>query len=118
MIIARIESLILDKGMDDALQRAFAYIQAGADGIMIHSRHKDGDEIIDFLKQFRLKDQDTPIVVVPTSFNEIKASDLATYGANIIYMLIICFVLLLLQCKMWQKKFWKMIEVKNLKANV
>ncbi|ABV52929.1 Phosphonopyruvate hydrolase [Campylobacter jejuni subsp. jejuni] len=84
MIIARIESLILDKGMDDALQRAFAYIQAGADGIMIHSRHKDGDEIIDFLKQFRLKDQDTPIVVVPTSFNEIKASDLATYGANII----------------------------------
>lgn len=84
MIIARIESLILDKGMNDALQRAFAYVDSGADGIMIHSRHKDGNEIIEFLKEFRLKDRDTPVVVVPTSFNEIKASDLADYGANII----------------------------------
>ncbi|WP_337203587.1 phosphoenolpyruvate mutase [Campylobacter sp. W0018] len=84
MIIARIESLILDKGMDDALQRAFAYIKAGADGIMIHSRHKDANEIIEFLKIFRSKDQETPIVVVPTSFCGIKADDLAKYGVNIV----------------------------------
>ncbi|MFB1644666.1 phosphoenolpyruvate mutase [Campylobacter molothri] len=84
MIIARIESLILDKGMDDALSRAFAYIEAGADGIMIHSRHKDANEIIEFLKLFRSKDKDTPIVVVPTSFYSIKANELAQYGVNIV----------------------------------
>nr|WP_269843726.1 phosphoenolpyruvate mutase [Helicobacter anatolicus] len=84
MIIARIESLILDKGQDDALKRAFAYIEAGADGIMIHSRHKDGVEIIEFLKAFRKKDKNTPIVVVPTSFNAISAEDLAKYGVNIV----------------------------------
>ncbi|WP_234284768.1 phosphoenolpyruvate mutase [Campylobacter molothri] len=84
MIIARIESLILDKGMDDALSRAFAYIEAGADGIMIHSRHKDANEIIEFLKLFRSKDKDTPIVVVPTSFCSIKANELAQYGVNIV----------------------------------
>ena len=84
MIIARIESLILDKGMEDALSRAFAYIEAGADGIMIHSRLKDANEIIEFLKLFRSKDKDTPIVVVPTSFYSIKANELAQYGVNIV----------------------------------
>ena len=84
MIFARIESLILDKGLEDALQRAFAYINAGADGIMIHSRHKDGKEILDFLKVFRSKDNVTPIIVVPTSFNAIFAEDLARHGVNIV----------------------------------
>lgn len=84
MIIARIESLILEKGQDDALKRAFAYINAGADGIMIHSRQKSPDEILSFLKAFRAKDSKTPIVVVPTSFNAITAQELGEAGANII----------------------------------
>ena len=84
MIIARIESLILDKGQEDALKRAFAYIRAGADGIMIHSRHKDGAEIEEFLRAFREVDSHTPVVVVPTSFNAISAETLAQMGANIV----------------------------------
>ncbi|MGX2985111.1 phosphoenolpyruvate mutase [Helicobacter sp. 23-1048] len=84
MIIARIESLILDKGMEDALNRAFAYVDAGADGIMIHSRHKSPNEILEFIAKFRAKNSLTPIVVVPTSFNEITARELGEAGANII----------------------------------
>lgn len=84
MIFARIESLILDKGQEDALKRAIAYIQAGADGIMIHSRHKDGAEIMEFMKNFRAINQDTPVMVVPTSFNGIYARDFAKAGINIV----------------------------------
>ncbi len=84
MIIARIESLILEKGMDDALNRAFNYVKAGADGIMIHSRKKSPDEIVEFCKLFREKDKATPIVVVPTSFNVITEEELAEAGANIV----------------------------------
>ncbi len=84
MIFARIESLILDKGQEDALKRAFAYIKAGADGIMIHSRHKDAEEILTFMRAFRAKDSSTPVIVVPTSFNAILAKDLAKAGVNII----------------------------------
>ena len=60
MIIARIESLILEAGMKDALSRAEAYIKSGADGIMIHSRHKDPAEIVEFMKKFRAVDNSTP----------------------------------------------------------
>ena len=84
MIIARIESLILEQGMDDALERAFAYVQAGADGIMIHSRKKSPAEIVEFCDKFREKDKTTPIVVVPTSFNEITENELAQHGVNIV----------------------------------
>ncbi|MDD4527875.1 MAG: phosphoenolpyruvate mutase [Candidatus Margulisbacteria bacterium] len=84
MIIARIESLILEKGMDDAIKRAFAYVQAGADGIMIHSRAKTAQEILEFLVKFRKEDKTTPVVVVPTSFNQIKAEELKKHGANIV----------------------------------
>ena len=84
MIIARIESLILEQGMDDALNRAFAYVEAGADGIMIHSRKKSPDEILEFCDKFRAKDAKTPIVVVPTSFNSITESELAEHGVNIV----------------------------------
>ena len=84
MIIARIESLILEQGMDDALNRAFAYVKAGADGIMIHSRKKSPDEIIEFCDKFRAKDAKTPIVVVPTSFNSITEAELADHGVNIV----------------------------------
>ena len=84
MIIARIESLILEKGMDDALERAFAYVGAGADGIMIHSRKKDPSEIFEFVEKFRAKDKETPIVVVPTSFNSVKEDEFARRGVNIV----------------------------------
>jgi len=84
MIIARIESLILEAGMDDALKRAFAYIEAGADGIMIHSRKKEPDEIFEFVKRFRVKDKVTPIVVVPTSFNSVTTDEFAKVGINVV----------------------------------
>ena len=84
MIIARIESLILEQGMDDALERAFAYVKAGADGIMIHSRKKDPSEIFEFVEKFRAEDKETPIVVVPTSFNSVKEEEFARRGVNIV----------------------------------
>lgn len=84
MIIARIESLILNMGMDDAMARARAYVKAGADGIMIHSRRKDPDEILQFCRLFRKEDKNTPIVVVPSSFNSITESELAAAGVNIV----------------------------------
>lgn len=84
MIIARIESLILEQGMEDALTRAFAYVDAGADGIMIHSRKKSADEIFEFCDKFRAKNQHTPIVVVPTSFNHVTEEEFAEHGVNIV----------------------------------
>lgn len=84
LIIARIESLILEKGMDDALQRASAYVQAGADGIMIHSRQKEADEIFEFVRLFREKNQRTILVVVPTSFNSITEEEFKRRGVNIV----------------------------------
>lgn len=84
MIIARIESLILERGMEDALERARAFVKAGADGIMIHSRKKSPDEILEFCDKFRNEDQETPIVVVPSSFNSITEAELADHGVNIV----------------------------------
>ena len=84
MICARIESLILEQGMDDALERAFAFAGAGADAIMIHSRKKDPSEIQEFIEKFREKDPTTPIVLVPTSFNSITEEEWKERGANII----------------------------------
>ena len=84
MIIARIESLILEKGMEDALERAKAFVTAGADGIMIHSRKSDPAEILEFCDKFREEDKTTPIVVVPTSFNTITEAELAEHGVNIV----------------------------------
>ncbi len=84
MIISRIESLILEAGMDDALERANAYINAGADGIMIHSRLKDPAEIIEFVTKFRATDKETPIVVVPTSFNSVTTDEFAKIGINVV----------------------------------
>ena len=84
MIIARIESLILEQGMEDALARAKAFVAAGADGIMIHSRKKDPAEICEFCDKFREFDKETPIVVVPSSFNTITEEELASHGVNIV----------------------------------
>ena len=84
MICARIESLILERGMDDALERAFAFADAGADAIMIHSRKKDPSEIFEFVEKFRGKDSTTPIVVVPTSFNTVTEEEFKQRGVNIV----------------------------------
>lgn len=84
MIIARIESLILDRGMEDALTRAFAFRDAGADGIMIHSRRKDPAEIFAFIERFRKEDANTPLVVVPSSFNTVTEEEFAQRGVNIV----------------------------------
>lgn len=84
MIVARIESLILEKGMEDALERAFAFVQAGADGIMIHSRQKEPDEIFEFVDKFRKENKETPIVVVPTSFHCVTEAELRQRGVNVV----------------------------------
>lgn len=84
MIIARIESLILEQGMEDALNRARAFAKAGADGIMIHSRKKDPAEILEFCDLFRKEDKETPIVVVPSSFNTVTEAELMEHGVNIV----------------------------------
>ena len=84
MICARIESLILEQGMEDALTRAFAYVEAGADAIMIHSRKKDPAEIFEFVQKFREKNTTTPIVVVPTSFNTVTEQEFKDRGVNVV----------------------------------
>lgn len=84
MVIARIESLILDKGMDDAVERAKAYIGAGADGIMIHSRKKTPDEVLKFCDIYNGFSDRVPLVVVPSSYNTITDTELADAGANIV----------------------------------
>ncbi len=84
MVIARIESLIAGKTIEDALERAFAYIAAGADGIMIHSKNKDGMDIKEFCQRFREKDTETPIVAVPTTYNQFTEDELASWGINVV----------------------------------
>ncbi len=84
MIIARVESLILGKSVDDALTRAHAYVEAGADGIMIHSKEKTGSDIMEFCKLFREKNKNTPIVVVPSTFNHITEEEFAHAGVNVV----------------------------------
>lgn len=84
MSIARIESLIAGKGVNDALKRAFAYVKAGADGIMIHSKNHDGMDVKEFCERFRKEDKETPIVVVPTTYNQFTETELASWGVNIV----------------------------------
>ena len=84
MICARIESLILERGMEDALARAYAFVKAGADAVMIHSRKKDPAEIFEFIDLFRRNDNMTPVVVVPTSFNSVTEDEFKRRGANIV----------------------------------
>ncbi len=84
MIISRIESLILEQGMEDAVKRAKAYIEAGTDGIMIHSRQKSPDEVLEFCRILRGYNEHIPIIVVPTSYNQITAKELGVAGINVI----------------------------------
>ncbi len=84
MIIARIESLILKKGVDDALKRAEAYIESGADGIMIHSKEEKPDEILEFCKKYNKLETKVPLVAVPTTYNKITEDELIDAGVKIV----------------------------------
>jgi len=84
MIIARIESLILEQGMEDAISRAKTYLDAGADGIMIHSRKKDFDEIKEFAGLYNKLPNRKPLVVVPSSYNQVTEQELIESGINIV----------------------------------
>ena len=84
MIISRCESLIAGKPVDDALERCHAYVAAGADGIMIHSKNKDGMDIKEFCQRFREVDDHTPIVAVPTTYGQYTEAELAEWGINIV----------------------------------
>ena len=84
MIIARLESLILGKGIDHAMERAEAFIDAGADGIMIHSRQKNADEIFNFCKEYNKLSNRKPLVAVPSSYSQITEKELEENGINIV----------------------------------
>ena len=84
MVIARIESLILKKGLDDALYRAKSFIEAGADGIMIHSREKSSNEILEFCKSYGEFDNKKPLIAVPSSYNHITEEELINAGVNVV----------------------------------
>ena len=84
MIISRCESLIAGKSVEDALERCHAYVAAGADGIMIHSKDKSGEDIKEFCLRFREKDPNTPIVAVPTTYKQFTEEELASWGINIV----------------------------------
>jgi len=84
MVIARVESLILKAGMDDALKRSKAYIEAGADGIMIHSKETSPNEILEFCKKYQDFDKKVPLIAVPSSYNTITEDELADAGVNVV----------------------------------
>jgi phosphoenolpyruvate phosphomutase / 2-hydroxyethylphosphonate cytidylyltransferase len=84
MVIARIESLILEAGMDDAINRAEAYLNAGADGIMIHSRQKDPAEILEFCRRYGAFKNRKPLVAVPSSYNSVTEDELEAAGVNVV----------------------------------
>lgn len=84
MICARIESLILDKGVEDALGRGLAYVEAGADAVMIHSRSSDPGQVLEFADKFRQRDKTTPIVAVPTAYSSVTEEELLAHGINIV----------------------------------
>jgi phosphoenolpyruvate phosphomutase len=84
MIIARVESLILNKGMKDAIKRSQAYLEAGANGIMIHSKQKSPKEILLFCNKYKKLKMRAPLVVVPTTYNQITEDELSKAGVNIV----------------------------------
>ena len=84
MIIARIESLVLNVGMEDALRRARAYIQAGSDGIMIHSKKQTPDEIFEFCREYSKFNNRVPLVVVPSTYSQVTEQELAEAGVGIV----------------------------------
>ena len=84
MIIARIESFILGKGVVDAIDRAYLYIDSGADGIMIHSKDDEIDEILSFCKHYKKFTKIVPLVVVPSTYNKVTEKELIEAGVDIV----------------------------------
>ena len=84
MFISRIESLILKQGMEDAITRAKNYIDAGTDAIMIHSKEKSPDEIFEFCEKFHKFNRTVPLMIVPSSFNEVTEDEWKLRGVNIV----------------------------------
>lgn len=84
MIVSRCESLIAGKGVDDALERCYAYVDAGADGVMIHSKDKSGEDIKEFCLRFREKHPLVPIIAVPTTYNQFTEEELHEWGINVV----------------------------------
>ncbi len=84
MVIARIESLILDHGVDDAIARARIYLEAGADGIMIHSAARDPAPVFDFCARYRADGHRAPLVAVPSAYSQVTESELADAGFRIV----------------------------------
>ena len=84
MVIARIESLILEQGIEDAVSRARAYIAAGADGILIHSKHKEPNEIFEFCSRYAKFERRAPLIVVPSTYNKVLENELADHGVNVV----------------------------------
>ncbi len=84
MVIARIESLILGAGMRDATDRAKTYVDAGADGIMIHSKANNPEEVLEFCQLYKSFETRVPLVAVPTTYNSIREEDLVDAGVNVV----------------------------------
>ena len=84
MIIARIESFILDKGVDDAIYRASIYVSNGADGIMIHSKSESTNEILSFCKRYEKFKKKVPLVVVPSTYNRVVEEELINIGVDVV----------------------------------
>src|SRR5690606_12533374 len=84
MMVARIESLIVEQGIADAMARAEAYIDAGADGILIHSRQKTPDEIFEFCRHYAALNRRVPLFVVPTTYNKVYENELIDHGVNVV----------------------------------
>ncbi|MGN6419251.1 MAG: phosphoenolpyruvate mutase [Pseudobacter sp.] len=84
MIIARIESLVLGKGIEDSLERAIAYIDAGADGIMIHSKMSDAKDILEFAARFNKLEKKVPLISVPTTYSSIRVEELQAAGFSMV----------------------------------
>jgi len=84
MIIARIESFIVGKGLKDALMRAKIYSKAGADAILIHSKEKTPNEIFSFAKEFRKSKNFVPLVSVPSTYSKVYEKDLIKNGFKLV----------------------------------
>ena len=84
MVIARIESFIVGKGLSDALKRAEIYSKAGADAILIHSKEKTPAEIFSFAKEFRKSKNFIPLVSVPSTYSKVYEKDLIKNGFKLV----------------------------------
>lgn len=84
MVVARIESLILEQGIADAIARAKAYIAAGADGILIHSKQKEPDEIFEFCRHYAAFERRVPLFAVPSTYNKVSEAELIDNGVNVV----------------------------------